>query len=75
MPEEDWLQIKAIAAEKGMSVNSYINILLSRAGFGWPKDEGEEKKMSIWDLPKLAKMDKSLDENDGLSEDDKIIYG
>ena len=72
MEEPDWLQIKAMAGELGMSVNKYINYLIAkvttREELGATK---LTKKASIWDLPKLAKEKNVPGE---LSEDDKIIY-
>lgn len=73
----DWLRIKAIAAEFNMSTNEYINWVLdlstSKAQLGWPK----KAKESIYDLlSKLhEKKPKSTHKHFELSEDDKIIYG
>lgn len=77
--ENDWLQVKTIAAELGMSVNEYINYLLqnttSKAQFGYPKKSKKRSGKSIYDLlPSLLKKQyrrKTFE----LSEDDKIIYG
>ena len=74
MEQPDWLQIKAVAGEMGMSVNKYINRLIrkvmTREELGVVEDV---KKSTIWEeLPKLAKMkNKPM----GMSEDDEIIYG
>lgn len=73
--ETDWLRIKAMAAEAGLSVNEYINSLIktisTKIELALDQKELKEEK-SIWDLPKLAKIkDKPM----GASEDDKIIYG
>lgn len=73
--EQDWLRIKAMAAEAGLSVNEYVNSLIktisTKMELALNEKELKEEK-SIWDLPKLAKIkDKPM----GASEDDKIIYG
>ena len=72
MAQPDWLQIKAMAGEMGMSVNKYINYLIRkttvREELGIAKGS---KKMNIWDLPKIAnKKNKPM----GMSEEDEIIY-
>lgn len=78
--ENDWLQIKALAAEAGLSVNEYLNFLtqnvISKARFGFPiKIHRGGKKKSIYDLlPSLLKA-RDKDETFELSEEDKIIYG
>lgn len=72
--EYDWIQVKSMAAEAGMSVNEYINEIIkidsSRRELAIrPKDK--VKKLSVWDLPKLARIkDKPM----GLSAEDEIIY-
>lgn len=68
--KEDWNQLRAIAAERGMSANEYINQVL-RNVVSEPKKLATKKKMSIWDLPKLAKMENSPEK---FSPDDEIIY-
>ena len=75
MEQPDWLQIKAMAGELGMSVNKYINYLIAkvttREELGVIKDT---KKASIWEeLPKIAL--KSKGRPMGLNKDDEIIYG
>lgn len=79
--KDDWLQLKAMAAELGMSVNEYINFLaqnaVSKAQFGYPKKFkiDMKKRKSIYDLlPSLLKEKQKKDAFE-LSEDDKIIYG
>lgn len=75
--EMDWLQVKAEAAEEGLSVNEYINTIIKEAAARMELALGKqaplrEKRYSIWNLPKLAKIkDKPM----GLSRQDKIIYG
>lgn len=74
--ENDWLRIKAMAAEAGLSVNEYITSLIktisTKIELALDQKEFTEKAYSIWDLPKLAKI---KDQPMGLSEEDKIIYG
>lgn len=69
--KEDWNQLRAIAAERGMSANEYINHVL-RNVVSEPKRIASRKKISIADLPSLAKI---ATPNGELSEDDKLIYG
>lgn len=77
--ENDWLQVKTVAAELGMSVNEYINYLLqnivSKAQFGYPKKSRIKKRKSIYDLLPVLLKGRHKDKGLGLSEDDKIIYG
>lgn len=78
--ENDWLQVKAMAAEAGMSINEYLNLLtqnvISKARFGFPiKFHRGGKRKSIYDLlPSLLKK-RHKAETFELSEEDKIIYG
>ncbi len=74
--KDDWLQIKVMAAELGMSTNEYIAHLIQTTTVkkivGLDK-KNTRKKGSIWDLAKIAKMEsRPMGE---LSEEDKIIYG
>lgn len=73
--EMDWLRIKAMAAETGLSANEYILRLIKTIStkIELALDQKEIKQeYSIWNLSKLAKIkDKPM----GASEDDKIIYG
>lgn len=80
--ENNWIQVKTIAVELGMSVNEYVNHLLqntvSKAQFGYPKKTKTKNRKSFYDL--LSSMGKvsSKDYKTGgheLSNDDKIIYG
>lgn len=71
--ENDWLQIKSMAAELGMSVNEYINYLVRSLSLNRELlDKIDEAP--IWRLGDLAKRFKSEPMGE-LSEDDKIIYG
>lgn len=74
--EADWLQIKAEAAELGVSVNEYLNAIIrktsARLELALEKQTPlRENRYSIWNLPNLAKIkSKPM----GLSKEDKIIY-
>ncbi len=79
LPADEYQQMRIIAAEKGISVNQYIRDSLEKIGLyqqlGIAPDKKKKttrKKLSIWDLPKLAKL---KDAPMGLSEEDQIIYG
>lgn len=69
VPSEEWNQLKAIAAEQGMSANEYINFLMRNVIS--PATPWKYKVGGIWDLPKLAIKAKKRGD---LSHDDKIIY-
>ncbi len=69
VPSEDWNQLKAIAAERGMSANEYINFLMRNVIT--PHLGVKRGLENVWDMPKLAKRTKKRSE---LSGDDKIIY-
>lgn len=66
---EEWNQLKAIAAERGMSANEYINFLMRNVVS--PMTIRKNKAGGIWDMPELAKGAKKRGE---LSRDDKVIY-
>lgn len=70
--EEDWNQLKAVAAERGMSANEYINYLMKNV-VTEPFLFGAKKSKSVWKLPELSKKAKARKKFD-LSEDDKLIY-
>ena len=77
IPEPDWLQVKAIAAEQGVSANEYINDLIRMAPIQIPSRMRKKRaqKMSIYDaLIKISKMPNNPIPGDELSEEDKIIY-
>lgn len=78
LPRQDWLMIKTLAAEEGMSFNEYVNWLVGDIGrkimiFGdVAKLRGEEKMTLVYLRKKVAKTKgKKLE----LSKEDKIIYG
>jgi len=70
--KEKWLQIRSQASEMGMSVNGYINYLITDLSM---KREliTDYNKAPIWQLPEIHKKIKSRPM--GLSENDEIIYG
>lgn len=72
------MAIKALAAEERFSVNQYLNKLVtegsSRATIVGSQSIVKKVKKSIWDLSQLAKKPNKV-ELDGLSADDKVIYG
>lgn len=71
VPVEDWNQLKAIAAERGMSANGYINYLMKNV-VAVPVRKDKNPRLSILDLPNLVgKTTKKME----LSVDDKLIYG
>ena len=74
MAQPDWLQVKAMAGEMGMSVNKFINQMIRevtvRAELGGVR---KNKKWEWEDLPKIALKTKGKSMN--LSKDDEIIYG
>ena len=77
--EQDWLQLKSTAAEEGMSVNEYLNLItqnaVSKARFGYPKQSGTKKKRRIYDLLTTLSGKKYHKKTFEVSEDDKLIYG
>ncbi|MDO8569981.1 MAG: hypothetical protein Q7R97_00150 [Candidatus Daviesbacteria bacterium] len=76
----DWLQIKAIAAEQGISFNEYINLIaqeaMSKAFLDKPKKNqiGKNRRNIYETLMSLSKKNYK-NKPMGLSEDDQIIYG
>jgi hypothetical protein len=76
LPYADWLQVKSLAAESGMSTNEYLKLIIQGLGNvrslvdHWVNPQ--RGTATIWDLPKLAKKrDKPL----GISPDDELVYG
>lgn len=70
--KEKWLQIKSQASEMGMSVNEYVNYLITDLSM---KREliDDFDKAPVWQLPELYRRVKSVPM--GLSQEDEIIYG
>lgn len=74
MPVADWLEVKAVAGEMGMSINEYINfstqtVNTARQLFSSRK-RGKNKYAVIWDIIKQ----KTSGEPMGWSEEDEAIY-
>ncbi len=69
--KEKWLQIRSQASEMGMSVNEYINYLITDLSI---KREliDDFDKAPIWQLPEIHKKVKLAPM--GLSKEDEIIY-
>lgn len=78
--KHDWLQIKAVAAELGMSVNAYINYLIIDLSAKRellpdmkPNQAVSRKTAPIWALGDIAKRIKPTPIGE-LSPDDTAIY-
>lgn len=74
IPKHEWLQIRAIAAEKGLSANEYIRRLIKKRSVREmiAIEEEEYENAPIWDLPYVMK---GADRKPmGASEDDQLIY-
>ena len=80
IPEDDWMRVKAAAANSGVSVNTYMKQLIDTATVQHMIPDRSIKKKSkqsyyqpLWDtINKIAQMpNKPM----GASEEDKIIYG
>ena len=68
VPPDDWNQLRAIAAERGMSANQYINLLMRNV----ISPHAPEGRSNLWSMPKLAKKAKAIG---FLSPDDNTFYG
>lgn len=80
LPREDWLDLKSMAGESGVSLNEFINELVQFSAKA--KIMGvtirqqfikSKKRDPIWDLPNIHKRVKIKPM--GLSSEDEIIYG
>ncbi len=72
--EENWTQVKIVAAELGISINEYINSIIEKDISKIYLEGINKNKISIYDsLSKLAKK-KYKRKPLGFSDDDKIIY-
>lgn len=66
LPRSEWIIVRSLAAEEGVSVNEFIRKMIVRFSTTF-----QLKSPSIWDLPKLASgKNKPL----GLSAEDEEIY-
>lgn len=79
MEEVNYLAVKALAGEAGMSVNEYVNTLIletagrRQLGIKPGRRLGSMKK--FWDIPNICKGKKLKPEAKFFSSDDKAIYG
>lgn len=81
IPEQNYLAVKAMAAESGMSLNEYLNELAdisAKKKFFGIKVGGIQKKSksktiyeALWNIANKPYSKKPM----GANEDDKIIYG
>jgi len=79
--EHDWNQIRAVAAEMGISANEYVKRVLKEAaarqqlGVEMKKNATGKRKRNnfLLELSKIA--EKVPNQPMGLSEEDEIIYG
>lgn len=73
IPETDWLQVKTMAAELGMSINEYVNFLIRDCSARRQLATTIKETESIWNLEKLATMkNKPVGQ---LSQEDETVYG
>ena len=76
LPYADWLQVRTLAAESGLSTNEYLKLIIRGLGniraLAGHWINPQRGTATIWDLPKLAK---SQNKPLGISADDKLIYG
>ena len=79
--KHDWLQLKAVAAEVGMSANEYINYLIRDLSAkrellpDMKLNQARSRKTApIWELGDIAKKIKPTPMGE-LSADDTVIYG
>lgn len=73
--KNDWLQVKTVAAELGMSVNEYINYLIRdlSAKLELTPPKNPKKGATLLRLSEISKKFKPEPMGE-LSEDDKVIY-
>lgn len=79
MPRSDYLQVKAMAGELGMSMNEYIYSLVTSSATkrSMAKDNQptrREKRYVFFDAMLAISKMKNTGKKYELSEDDKIIY-
>ena len=77
IPFEDWLMVKSMAGEQGMSVNEYIKMLIQESSgkkqLGIKADKKRRSEKQFWNIPNIMKG--KYYRPMGASADDKIIYG
>lgn len=66
LPRSEWIMVRSLAAEEGISVNSFVRKMITRFS-----NVFQLKNPSIWNLPKLAS---GKDQPMGLSAEDEEIY-
>lgn len=77
----DWMQVKSMAAEAGMSVNEYINRVLTAAEtremLGEVKPQHNRRKIKSRDdfFQQMIDIAKIPNKPMGVSAEDEIIYG
>ena len=77
LPKNEWQRIKIMAAERDLSINSYIRLVVKTYGVKMPLNSlpfstTKSSSYPIWTISKLAKKKRQAK---GLSKQDKIIYG
>ena len=79
MEEQNYLMVKTLAAEVGLSVNEYVNNLIAdTAGeiqLGIKSKHRSKSMERFWDIPNICKGKKLRPESKYFSSDDKAIYG
>jgi len=81
MPQEDYLQVKAMAAELGISVNQYIHsVVVGSATQRMMRDTKRTRRVkhqSFYEamLALALSVSKTKKKPLGLSEEDEVIYG
>lgn len=79
MEEQNYLMVKSLAVEAGVSVNKYVNDLIADTAGEMQlgiKSKPRSKSMErFWDIPNICKGKKLRPESKYFSSDDKAIYG
>ncbi len=80
MEENFLMQIRAMAAEMGMSFNEYTNYVLRKSSTEQElgldtRKKNTRKKQTIWDIANLANKINLNFKVKSLNPDDEIIYG
>ena len=75
--EANYLAVKALAAEEGLSVNEYLNMIIweysGRKQLGIKPGKKSRGMKRFWEIYKI--MEGKPGRGMGASEDDKLIYG
>ncbi|MDO8610038.1 MAG: hypothetical protein Q7R95_05790 [bacterium] len=75
MERHEWLQIKAMAGEAGLSVNEYIKTMLRKIEARKNLGLDTHEKAMIRFIRGIERISKMKNKPMGASEEDKIIYG